>query len=53
LIAAGLVLEHFEEYPYANGWQAGENMRSDGKRHYPPATLPSLPLMYSVIARKP
>ncbi|MBI2764406.1 MAG: class I SAM-dependent methyltransferase [Chloroflexi bacterium] len=53
LIGAGLVLEHFREYPYSNGWTPGEDMRVAGKRAYPPARLPSLPLMYSVAARKP
>lgn len=52
LLQAGLTIESFREYPFANGWRAFPDMRVEGKRSYPPATLPAMPLMYSVTARK-
>lgn len=53
LLRAGLALESFAEYPYANGWRGRERMRElEGRRMAPPEDLPALPLMFSVTARK-
>ncbi|MDV6272525.1 hypothetical protein R3Q06_03325 [Rhodococcus erythropolis] len=49
---AGLLLESFDEYPYANGWQGFEEMTAlGGKRWGVPAGRPELPLMYSLSVR--
>ncbi|MFD6512631.1 hypothetical protein [Rhodococcus sp. NPDC060176] len=49
---AGLLLESFDEYPYANGWQGFEEMTElGGKRWGVPAGRPELPLMYSLSVR--
>lgn len=54
LIDAGLTLERFEEYPYANGWKGHEGMREgEGRRMYPPESMPSWPMMFAVAATKP
>ncbi|HEV7318887.1 MAG TPA: class I SAM-dependent methyltransferase [Ensifer sp.] len=54
LIDAGLRIERVKEYPYANGWVGFEGMRDlGGRRMVPPATMPSLPLMYALAAVKP
>jgi SAM-dependent methyltransferase len=54
LVDAGLQLRSFREYPYTNGAKLWRDMReSPGGRMLPPDTLPSLPLMYSVVAGKP
>lgn len=54
LVQAGLVVERFEEYPYANGWKPFKGMRDIGDRRMaPPENLPRIPLMYSLAARKP
>jgi SAM-dependent methyltransferase/ribosomal protein S18 acetylase RimI-like enzyme len=54
LIDSGLRIERLTEYPYANGWVGFEGMRDLGDRRMaPPATMPSLPLMYSIAAAKP
>ena len=51
LVDAGLVLERFVEYPYANGFRQGERMRElDARRFAPPEGFPSIPLMYGVAA---
>ncbi|ANK74740.1 MULTISPECIES: class I SAM-dependent methyltransferase [Ensifer] len=53
LIDAGLRMEVLKEYPYANGWVAFEGMRDlGGGRMAPPAAMPSLPLMYAIVAAK-
>ncbi|HET9450288.1 MAG TPA: methyltransferase domain-containing protein [Aggregicoccus sp.] len=53
LLSAGLTLERFEEYPYANGWNGLPGMREVGPRRYALAEgVPSLPLMYGLSARK-
>lgn len=53
LVGAGLDLQSFEEYPFANGWNARDGCREfPGRRFYPPAHLPSLPMMFSLSARK-
>ncbi|MBN2258417.1 MAG: class I SAM-dependent methyltransferase, partial [Anaerolineaceae bacterium] len=47
VIHAGLTLNQFREYPYLNGEKGFKDMiEKDGRRMYPPANLPSLPLMY-------
>ena len=54
LIAAGLVVETFEEYPYANGWNARPGCREfPGRRFYPPEAMPAMPMMFAFTARKP
>ena len=54
LLGAGLRLERFHEYPYSNGAQLYENMREEpGRRMYPPDSIPSIPLMYGLVAVKP
>ncbi|WP_342457049.1 bifunctional class I SAM-dependent methyltransferase/GNAT family N-acetyltransferase [Ensifer adhaerens] len=54
LIDAGLRIERLTEYPYSNGWVGFEGMRDlGGRRMAPPATMPSLPLMYAIAASKP
>ncbi|MCL6645498.1 MAG: methyltransferase domain-containing protein [Dehalococcoidia bacterium] len=54
LIEAGLVLEVFREYEYANGCRffSCAEMR-EGRRFYLPAGVPAIPQMYAVRARKP
>jgi SAM-dependent methyltransferase len=54
LLAAGLTLERFEEYPWSNGCVFGENMREmPGRRFLPPAGLPGMPMMYGIRVAKP
>lgn len=54
LAQAGLHLERFDEYPYANGWKAFDGMRDiGGRRMAPPEGMPQIPLMYALSARKP
>jgi hypothetical protein len=54
LIDAGLTLTTLREYPYTNGARPFLNMRElPGGRTTTPEQVPSLPLMYSVAARKP
>ncbi|MCR6475559.1 class I SAM-dependent methyltransferase [Variovorax sp. ZS18.2.2] len=54
LAEAGLAVERFDEYPYANGWKPFEGMRDiGGKRMAPPESMPRIPLMYSLVARRP
>jgi SAM-dependent methyltransferase len=53
LVDAGLTLERFSEYPYSNGFRAWNDMRElPGGRFAPPATVPSMPLMYGIVARR-
>lgn len=53
LVDAGLALEHFTEYPYANGFNAFDEMKPlEGRRWTLADGIPELPLMYSVVARK-
>ncbi|MEI2300370.1 class I SAM-dependent methyltransferase [Ensifer sp. MJa1] len=53
LIDAGLRIERLTEYPYANGWIGFQAMRElGGRRMGPPETMPSLPLMYAIVAEK-
>jgi SAM-dependent methyltransferase len=54
LLHAGLTLEHFVEYPYANGFNAFDEMKPlDGRRWALADGVPEMPLMYSIVARKP
>ncbi|HMA35673.1 MAG TPA: class I SAM-dependent methyltransferase [Chloroflexia bacterium] len=54
LLDAGLALTALHEYPYTNGARLLADMRElPGHRLIPPATLPDLPLMYGLVARKP
>ncbi len=53
LLNAGLHLHSFQEYPYTNGGKLWGDMRElPGGRMLPPEHLPSLPLMYSIVAEK-
>jgi SAM-dependent methyltransferase len=53
LLEAGLRLEALREYPYANGFPANEGTRLlPGGRYAPAEDRPSIPLMYSIAARK-
>lgn len=54
LIAAGLTLTALREYPYMNGAKLRGEMREEpGRRMIPPSHVPSLPLMFGLVARKP
>jgi SAM-dependent methyltransferase len=54
LLDAGLTLEHFREYNHTSGFRQFKSMvREDGRRWVLPPEVPSIPLMYSVAARKP
>jgi SAM-dependent methyltransferase len=50
---AGLRLVVLREYPYMNGARLLNNMReTSGYRMYPPEGMPTLPLMYGIVAQK-
>ncbi len=54
LVQSGLRIEQFHEYPYSNGVKLFDDMREKaGRRMFPPANLPNLPMMFSVSAVKP
>ena len=54
LIDAGLTVTHLAEYPHSNGWRAHESLvEGEGRRFTMPAGMPTLAMMFSVIARKP
>jgi SAM-dependent methyltransferase len=54
IIDAGLVLEHFEEYDYTGGFRPYKMMvQSEGRRWVLPPDVPGVPMMYSIVARKP
>jgi SAM-dependent methyltransferase len=54
LLDAGLALEHFREYDYCNGFRPYTQTKYLGARRWTvPDGKPSLPFMYSVVARKP
>jgi hypothetical protein len=54
LLDAGLTLAAFREYPYMNGARLFADMvEKDGRRMFPPERMPSLPLMYGLVAVKP
>jgi SAM-dependent methyltransferase len=53
LAQAGLMITALHEYPYINGERPFAGMREDeGRRMFPPADVPSIPLMYGLVARK-
>ena len=53
LVEAGLTIERFEEYPYANGWAGFADMRDlGGGRLAPPDHMPRIPLMYGLSATR-
>ena len=53
VVDAGLALEHLREYPYANGFKPFDEMRVlPGRRFTMPEGAPTLPMMYSLAARK-
>jgi 2-polyprenyl-3-methyl-5-hydroxy-6-metoxy-1,4-benzoquinol methylase len=53
LLQAELTLKVFKEYPYFNGAKLFNDMRQgEGNRYYPPDNMPSLPLMYGLVAQK-
>ncbi len=54
LLDAGLILEHFQEYDYCNGFRPYKEMKDlGGNRWAVPDGKPSIPFMYSIAARKP
>ncbi|MNT91449.1 hypothetical protein D3C72_2325470 [compost metagenome] len=54
LLGAGLRIEALEEYPYMNGWCAFEGMQDLGGRRWGmPPGMARMPLMYSLVARRP
>jgi SAM-dependent methyltransferase len=53
LSQAGLNIARLDEYPYANGWKGFDGMQdSGGRRMGPPAGMPRIPLMYSIVAQR-
>jgi 2-polyprenyl-3-methyl-5-hydroxy-6-metoxy-1,4-benzoquinol methylase len=52
LLAAGLTLTSFQEYPYSNGFKPFTEMRNSERRWYLPKDQPTIPLMYSITAQK-
>ena len=54
LLDSGLALEHFREYDYCNGFRPYKEMKDLGNRRWTaPDGTPAIPLMYSIVARKP
>jgi hypothetical protein len=54
LLDAGLVITALREYPDSNGAKLFERMReTPGKRMVPPEDVPTVPLMYGLVAQKP
>lgn len=54
ILEAGLALVRLDEYPYMNGAKLMQRMQElPGGRMYPPRELPSLPLMFGLVATKP
>lgn len=53
ILAAGLRIEHFCEYPYSNGCKFFDNqVRDERDRWHLPPEAAAIPQMYSVVARK-
>ncbi len=53
VLANGLRLDHYQEYPYANGCRLLPDMiETPGRRFTAPADRPSFPLMFSLVARR-
>lgn len=54
LLEAGLTIERYHEYPYANGTRIFHGMQETrGRRMRLPKGVPLIPLMFSVVASKP
>jgi SAM-dependent methyltransferase len=54
LLDAGLALEHFREYDFCRGFRPFKEMKDLGERRFAvPDGTPGIPLMYSLVARKP
>jgi 2-polyprenyl-3-methyl-5-hydroxy-6-metoxy-1,4-benzoquinol methylase len=54
LLEAGLVLEHFREYDYCHGFRPLREMKDLGQQRWTvPDGKPTIPFMYSLVARKP
>lgn len=52
LLEAGLTLTSLQEYPYSNGFKPFTDMQSIGNRWTLPEDQPTMPLMYSITAKK-
>ncbi|KAF2072281.1 hypothetical protein CYY_006413 [Polysphondylium violaceum] len=53
LLKTGLLINHFKEYPYSNGWKGFKDMKEIGSRKFePPEYIPKLPLMFSIVVKK-
>jgi len=53
LLEAGLALEHFREYDYCHAFRPFREMKDVGQRRWTvPDGKPSIPFMYSLVARK-
>ena len=53
ILEAGLQLSVLKEWPYMNGDKRFKDMlEMPGGRNYPPDKIPSLPLMFGLVARK-
>ena len=54
LLDAGLVLRVLREYPFLNGWKKFHEMQKlPGRRWAPPDGMPTVPLMYGLVAESP
>jgi SAM-dependent methyltransferase len=53
VLGGGMTLEQFEEYPWSNGCNLiGTLVPDEGTRFVPPPGVPSIPLMYGLVARR-
>jgi SAM-dependent methyltransferase len=52
LLRGGLILTSLKEYPYCNSFKPFEGMYCSGRHWYLPADQPTMPLMFSITARK-
>jgi hypothetical protein len=53
VLDAGLRVDQFREYPFLNGVKLYEQMRElPGRRMYLPENMPSVPLMFGLVASK-
>ena len=53
LLLAGMSLIRFEEYPFSNGARLFNQMENtEGRRYFPTADCPQIPLMYGAIFEK-
>ena len=53
ILLAGLQLRRFCEYPFVNAAKLYDDMREEeGRRMYPPTNMPSVPLMFGLIAER-